>query len=337
MYQGCVTVTDKLIYPLLSRSVPAPAGASQAVQRTILETPVPNVTDWQSISPQSVGEWSAFIKEMDDAELSFIETHFACESLRIESAEIRGVPVYWITPPVIDAEFKRKLFLVAHGGAYVAGAGKAGLSEAMLIASRLKVPVLAIDYRMPPEHPFPAGLDDIVTVYTQLLEGRPANSMALGGSSAGGGLALACLHRLKGLGLQLPGAVFAGTPWTDLTKTGDSYYCNEGLDRALVSYEGVLAAAAKLYVADGEFKDPLVSPIYGEFEGFPPVLLATGSRDLFLSCTIRAHTKLRMAGVTADLLVFEGQSHGDYALLVDSPESGLFYAEMKSFLLQHLQ
>ena len=126
-------------------------------------------------------------------------------------------------------------------------------------------------------------------------------------------------------------------PWTDLTKTGDSYYTNEGVDRLLVTYDGLLEGAARLYAGDHDLKDPLISPIYGDFHGFPPTFLVTGTRDLFLSCTVRAHTALRAAGAVADILVFEGVSHGDYATEADSPESKQTYAELNAFLLQHLQ
>ncbi|MDA7585887.1 alpha/beta hydrolase [Luminiphilus sp.] len=329
-------MTRKTMYTLHSRSVPGPGGASQEVQKAISETPVPDVAKWQKIAPESPAQWAELIAQMDEAEKSFIADYLSKAKVAVEPDKIGGVPVYHVSPAKVEVRLESQLFVLVHGGGYVSGAGEAGLAEAMLIASQAGVRVLAIDYRMPPAHPFPAGLDDVVEVYGHLLGKRPAKSIVLGGSSAGGGLALASVHRFKEDGLELPGAVFAGTPWSDLTKTGDSYYVNEGLDRALVSYEGVLAAAAELYAGKNDLTNALISPIYGEFEGFPPVLLISGSRDLFLSCTIRAHAKLRLAAVIADLLVFEGISHGDYAFLLDSPESRLYYKELKSFMLQHL-
>jgi acetyl esterase/lipase len=139
------------------------------------------------------------------------------------------------------------------------------------------------------------------------------------------------------LGIDVPGALYAGTPWADLTKTGDSYIINQGVDRLLITYDGLLAGAARLYAGDLDLKDPLLSPVYGEFHGFPPTFLVTGTRDLFLSNTARVHTKIRAAGVVADLLVYEGVSHGDYAFEPTSPESLMTYAELNAFLLRHLQ
>ncbi len=114
--------------------------------------------------------------------------------------------------------------------------------------------------------------------------------MALGGTSAGGGLALAATQKLRQLGLDLPGALWAGTPWADLTKTGDSQFTNEGIDRMLVTYDGILEAAAKLYAGSQDLKTTLISPVYGTFEGFLPTYLVTGTRDLFLSDTVRVHS-----------------------------------------------
>ncbi len=160
--------------------------------------------------------------------------------------------------------------------------------------------------------------------------------MALGGTSAGGGLTLASIHRFKELGLELPGALWAGTPWTDLTKTGDSHFTNEGIDRALVTYDGLLEGAAKLYANGHDLKSPLISPVYGDFEAFPPTYLVTGTRDLFLSDVVRVHRKMRVAGVIAELNVYEGVSHAEY-LFAGSPELQQAFAELAAFLMRHLE
>ena len=190
---------------------------------------------------------------------------------------------------------------------------------------------------MPPEHPFPAAVEDVVSVYKHLLESRSAKSIAIGGTSAGGGLSLAAVHRFIALGLDVPGAIYAGTPWADLTKTSDSLFTNEGLDRILVTYDGFLGAAARLYADGHDMKDPLISPVYGDFEGFPPTYLITGTRDMFLSDTARTHRKLRAAGVVADLHVYEGVAHADYLILVGSPESEDVFAEVSAFFKKHLE
>lgn len=316
--------------------LPAPAGASDVLADSIRNTPAPDVAAMRQLIPSSEAEWVAGVEERDEKGRAIVRVLVDQLALTVEKEHIGGVGTHHVTPPEIDRRHQDHLFIYVHGGAYVLNAGEAGLAEAMLIAARTKMPVLSIDYRMPPQHPFPAGLDDVVAVWEQVLATHSATSVALGGVSAGSGLVLAAVHKLIGAGHQTPGALYAGTPWTDLTRTGDSYYTNEGVDRGLVSYDGILASAARLYAGAHDLTDPLISPVYGDFTGFPPTFLVTGTRDLFLSNTVRVHTKLRAAGVTADLLVFEGVSHGDYALEPTSPESLLTYAELDTFLLQHL-
>ena len=316
--------------------VPAPAGASDVLADLIRNTPAPDVDAIRQLIPRNEAEWVAAAEERNEENRTTVRPLADQLGVTIEQDHIGGAGTHWVTPPKIDPRHQDHLFVYAHGGAYVLNAGEAGLPEAMLIAARTNIPVLSIDYRMPPQHPFPAGLDDVVAVWEHVLASHSATSVALGGVSAGGGLILAAVHELIGAGHQTPGALYAGTPWTDLTRTGDSYYTNEGVDRLLVTYDGILAAAARLYAGSHDLTDPLISPVYGDFTGFPPTFLVTGTRDLFLSNTVRTHTKLRAAGVTADLLVFEGVSHGDYAAEAASPESFLTYAELDTFLLQHL-
>jgi acetyl esterase/lipase len=125
-------------------------------------------------------------------------------------------------------------------------------------------------------------------------------------------LALAAVHQFKALDLPLPGAIFAGTPWADLTKTGDTLFTNEGLDRVIVTYDGTPRAAARLYAGSHSMRDPLISPVYGSFERFPPTILISGTRDMLLSDTVRTHQKLLAAGTVAELHVFEAHSHAEY-------------------------
>ncbi len=316
--------------------LPASAGASDVMADSIRNTPAPDAEAIRQLIPRSEAEWVAAVEKRNEWNRANVPMLADQLSVTFEQEHIGGVDTFRVMPPEIDRRHQDHLFIYVHGGGYVLNAGEAGLPEAMLIAARTKMPVLSIDYRMPPQHPFPAGLDDVLAVWEHVLATHSATSVALGGVSAGSGLVLAAVHKLIGAGHQTPGALYAGTPWSDLTRTGDSYYTNEGVDRLLVTYDGILASAARLYAGSHDLTDPLISPIYGDFTGFPPTFLVTGTRDLFLSNTVRAHTKLRAAGVTADLLVFEGVSHGDYALEATSPESLLTYAELNSFLLQHL-
>jgi acetyl esterase/lipase len=325
------------VWKIGSRRLPVPAHVSEVMQESLLKTPVPDVEAAKKSTPQKREQWEAFIKEKDTHAAAGVQALAEQLSVTVVQESIDGVNVYRVTPADIDAKHKNHLFVHLHGGAYVLNSGVAGTAGAVLIAARTKMAMLSIDYRMPPGHPFPAGLDDVVTVYKRLLKDQAAKSIALGGISAGGGLTLASTHKFIQLGLEVPGALFAGTPWADLTKTGDSYFTNEGIDRLLVTYDGLLHGAAHLYASGHDLKDPLISPVYGSFHGFPPTYLITGTRDLFLSATARTHRKLRAAGVEADLHVYESQSHGDYFAVMNSPESHEHYTELNAFLLKHLK
>ena len=325
-------------WTLGSRTLSAPAAASEALRAAIANTPQPDVAQYiRQTTFTTKEEWFQFITAMGVANAQRAEALAKRWSVTITEDEIAGVTVRTVTPSAIDPANNDRLFVHVHGGAYVLSAGRAGLPEAILIAHRAKIPVLSIDYRMPPEHPFPAAIDDVVAVWKSLLKDRDAKSMALGGSSAGGGLTLASTLRLMELGLQTSGAIWVGTPWSDLTKTGDSLFTNEGMDWVLVTYDGLLEGAAKLYADGRDLKTPLISPVYGEFEGFPPTQLVSGTRDLFLSDVVRVHRKMRVAGVVADLNVYEGLSHGEYVAVVDSPESQQAFGDLRAFLLRHLK
>ena len=149
-------------------------------------------------------------------------------------------------------------------------------------------------------------------------------------------MTLAMILRAKKEGLPLPAAIAPGSPWSDLTETGDTYKTNEWVDNVIVSYGGYLSRAALLYANGHDLKDPQLSPIYGDFHGFPPAILTSGTRDLFLSLTVLTHRKLRQAGVEASLQVFEGMSHAQYNFDPYAPETKEIFMEIASFFDKHL-
>jgi len=256
--------------------------------------------------------------------------------VHVTAGTMAGIKVYVVNPMAGAERSGRRAFVYVHGGAYISGAGEAGLDEAILIAYHTGMKVISVDYRMPPDSPFPAAVDDSVAVWKEVIrECKPAN-VGLGGTSAGGGLALAVVLRLKELKLPLPGAIYAGTPWADLTNSGDSTAVNDHVDSALSGGNEWLLAAGRWYAGGHDMRDPLISPVFGDFSKFPPTILLTGTRDFLLSDTVRVHRKLRLAGVEANLHVFEAMSHADYATLPDSPESREAYREIALFLDKHL-
>ena len=249
---------------------------------------------------------------------------------------IGGVKVFLVTPESVPEANRDRLLVHVHGGGYVLGPGEAGTREAILMAGYGRMRILSVDYRMPPDFPYPAALDDAMAVWKEITGTTDPKKLAIFATSTGGGMTLAMVLRAKKEELPLPAAIAPGTPWSDMTKTGDTYLTDEQLDGVLVSYDGWLGDAAKLYANGHDLKDPMLSPVYGDFEGFPPTILTSGTRDLFLSNTVRVHRKLRAAGVEAELHVFEGQSHAQYYADPYAPETKEHFRELTQFFDKHL-
>lgn len=247
---------------------------------------------------------------------------------------IAGVECFLLTPNDLPAANRQRLLVHLHGGGYVAGAGSVGTIEGIIMAGHARTPVLSIDYRMPPDFPHPAAVNDAIAVWKALVQTRDPKRMAVFGTSSGGGLTLAMIQLAIQQRLPLPAAIAPGTPWADLSRTGDSYFINDGIDA--LQYEGALEVMARLYAKGLDLRDPRVSPVYGEFTGFPPAILTSGTRDLFLSNTVRVNQKMREAGVETRLQVFEGQTHGAYFVLAfladeEPPETRLAFSEIAKF------
>jgi acetyl esterase/lipase len=317
-----------------SRELPLPRGASEALRDSIASTPQPDLSGEPLLSSDEAAlrELVAQADAITTEGVQILRDHVGAS---VTPDVIDGVDVFNIAPAELDPRHEDHLFIYVHGGAYVLNAGEAGTAEAIVIAHRLGIRAVSIDYRMAPDHPLPAGVDDVMAVYRHIVGGRPATSVALGGSSGGGNLSTVVVQQAVRDGVAVPGVLYLGTPGNDMTDVGDSLYINRGIDRNLPSYDDYVNAV-RFHANGRDLADPMVSPIYGSFDGFPPTMLVTGTRDLLLSATVRTHIAIRGAGSIADLLVFEGVAHGDYANPLDSPESRLAYAELNRFVLEHL-
>jgi len=313
-----------------AKAVPVPSTVSPQLRRLIARPVAPLPT------PKTPDGWRGLQRAVDAAGAEAARATAKALGATIEATKVGGVRCYRVTPKLVAADRGNRLLVHLHLGAYVFGAGEAATQEALLVADACQTRVLSVDYRMPPDHPFPAALDDAVAVWKALLSDHDPKKTALFGTSAGGGLSMATVLRLKELKLALPGAMFVGTPASDCSKTGDSWFLNAEVDRVLGRYEGLVEDALKLYANGRNLKQSLVSPIYGDLAGFPPTILISGTRDLILSNTIRAHRKMRRAGVTAELHVYEGQSHADYLTSYPSAESRDALNEIARFFDKHL-
>lgn len=300
---------------------PGPAhlsdAARAAIEQPIVRVPFPAVDDragWE----QHVRGVNGFLSTV----LPQVEL-----PLRSELQHPGGVPTYVITPHA--AADDSPVYLDIHGGALLYGGGDLTRVIGEFGAMGTGLVHWAVDYRMPPADPFPAGLEDLVTVYRALLDTREPSQIVIGGGSAGGNLAAALTLRIKAADLPMPAALVLLTPQVDLTESGDTFTTLVDVSVGLQS----LMDVNLLYAAGRPLEDPYLSPLFGDLGGFPPTLLITGTRDLFLSNTVRMHRALREAGVFADLHVIDARPHVGFG---GAPEEQAVSAEIRAFVRVHV-
>ena len=314
-----------------ARPLPVPDTVSPELQARIApglpagwDTIPGDAAAWRKLAAESAAEVAPVLPKLRNS-----------LGLSVEKGVIAGVPVFTITPANLPSANRNRLLMHLHGGGYVLFPGEAGAGEGMLMAGYGGFKVVSVDFRMLPDHPFPAPLDDATAVWRALVAEHDPRTMGVFGTSSGGGLTLALMLRLKAEGLPLPAAIGPGSPWADLTGNGNSAMANALVDNVLVSNTGWVGTAATLYAAGHDIRDPQISPIFGDFRGLPPAILTSGTRDLFLSNTVRSYRKLRQAGVDAALQVFEAQSHAQF-LNSFVPETEEAMKEIAGFLAARL-
>jgi acetyl esterase/lipase len=319
---------------LPDRTIPSPVGVSPEMTSIIASRQIPPDLPL----PATTEEWLEFQELFDEPGGELARQGAKHLGATYEVQEIAGVRTYVVTPEKINERFADRVFVHVHGGAFVFGGGDSAMREAVWAAHGLGAKVVSVDYRRPPLHPFPAAIEDVIAVWQEVTKDQSAVKTALFGTSAGGNITLAVVLKLKETGKPLPGAVFAGTPATDLENTTDTWYTFEGLD-PLGGREGLIAATFNLYASGEDLSNPLLSPVNGDLEGFPPTILISGTRDLLLSDTVRMHRALRSAGVAADLHVYDGQAHGDYIqnLIRHVPEAEDAQRELFEFFDKYLK
>jgi epsilon-lactone hydrolase len=229
--------------------------------------------------------------------------------LRTRDVRVEPVPGRvsgeWITPPSSD----RGVIMYLHGGGYVACSAATDRPIAAGLARLTGRRVFSPEYRLAPEHRFPAALDDAVAAYRWVLgQGVPARSLTVAGTSAGGGLALATLLRVRDEGTPLPMSAVCFSPWTDLACTGESLRQNEG--RCAMFRRANITDFARVYLGDASPQNPYASPVFGDLGGLPPLLLQVASDELLLDDSRRIHDNIRKAGGVCRLEVFDGVFHG---------------------------
>lgn len=281
-------------------------------------------------APDDLAGWQARAEAMEAplrAQLAAVDP--PAEVLGQRLVDIDGVPTYVLVPAGVD-EATAPIVVEYHGGALLIGGGdlawKMAIARARSVAAVTWVP----DYRMPPAHRYPAALDDCWAVYQHALTQRSAEQVALTGPSAGGNLAAAVVHRALDTDVPAPAALVLLSPELDLTESGDTFSTVLGHDLLKP-----LRAVNELYADGADLTHPWLSPLFGNVADFPPTFLSTGTRDLFLSNTVRMHRKLLDAGVPVELRVQEAGPHGGFG--GRAPEDAVLLRDVATFLTAHLQ
>ena len=251
--------------------------------------------------------------------------HLVAERISMENFEMEKLS--WIdskSPWVI---------LQLHGGGYVGAMRKqykvmAGLYSEVGGGAT----VITVDYRVAPEHPFPAALEDAMAAYEWILDqGYKPDQIVFAGDSAGGGLAMALCHTLKSMWRSLPAGIIAMSPWADLTASGSSYTDNYDIDPVFGNDRSELVFTNP-YIGDANPRDPRISSAFGDFTGFPPMLIQVGTNEMLLSDSITVAEKARSAGVKVRFTKYQGMFHVFQMAGTIMQESKQAWAEVKRFL-----
>ncbi|HSD10588.1 MAG TPA: alpha/beta hydrolase fold domain-containing protein [Candidatus Binatia bacterium] len=269
-----------------------------------------------------------YAAQLEQLTRGLLQTH----PVEVERKTMAGVPVALVTPTQTSPHAAGRLLINVHSGAFIRGAGS--IVEAIQMAHRTGLPAVAIDYRLAPEHPYPAAVDDTVAVYRELLKTYEPRHIALYGSSAGAVLTAQASVRARQLGLPLPAALgfFSGT--ADFSRPGDTeaFFSLGGLAPVVAP----VAMQARAYLAGNSLTDPVMSPLFADLEGFSPTLLMTGTRDFFLSATANFHRALLRAGVPAELVVFDAMPH-EHWMQPGVPEAEEALDLQARFLAEHVR
>src|SRR5437763_10027646 len=318
----------------LARTIPVPRSVSPEAQAA-LALAAPAVAR-RLASPEGFpavddnAGWKARIAEMDAAIATGFVARAGASPVDVEKRRIGDVEVFVLTPEGADTSDSAPIYYDIHGGALIAGGGDVCRMMAIGSAARTRLYTWSVDYRMPPDFPYPTPLDDCLAVYRALLELKPADRIVVGGASAGGNLAAALMLKAQAEGLPMPACLVLISPEVDLTESGDTFDTNEGVDTVLVNR---LTSSIALYANGHDLTDPFLSPLFADVRRFPPTFLQSGPRDLLLSNTVRTPRALRAANVEAALHVWEAMPHGGF---FGAPEDVELAEEIRKFIAKHV-
>ena len=262
------------------------------------------VRRWMKRKPAGEPQLVEFTRKVMQPPAWMIRFHSRAVRIELTGPPINGE---WIFPPNLSQG--ERLIYYLHGGGYVSGSAKSCRPITATLSRCLKARIFALDYRLAPEHRFPAAFDDALAGYRWLIStGIDPRLIAVVGDSAGGGLALALTMKLRDGGEALPGSVVCMSPWTDMAGTGRSVIANSERDPMFSADD--IERYASAYLGAESRQTPLASPLYGEFAGLPPLLTHVGESEVLLDDARNAHDKMLAAGGVSELRIFKGVPHG---------------------------
>lgn len=224
---------------------------------------------------------------------------------RRERVDAGGARAEWFVAP---NAVRDRVVMYLHGGGYVFGSAKSHAALAAQLSASAQARVLFVEYRLAPEHPFPAAIEDSVAAYRWLLaQGFTPAHIAIGGDSAGGGLTFATLLSIKQAGLPMPACAITLSPWVDMEASGESMKTKAAEDP--IVQMPLLQQLVGMVFPNGNLRDPLASPLHGDLQGLPPLLIQVGSRECLLDDAVRIAERAKRAGVPAELDIWPGQIH----------------------------
>jgi monoterpene epsilon-lactone hydrolase len=228
------------------------------------------------------------------------------DDVKLSPADADGVPAEWSIVPASDPS---RVLMFFHGGGYCSGSARSHRRMVTEAGRAARVRTLAVEYRLAPEHPFPAAYDDALTAWNFLRkQGIAAEHIAVGGDSAGGGLTVALINRLRAMGEAQPACAWLASPWTDLTMSGATMTSKDSADPLI--HKPYLEELAAAYILAGiERKDPRVSPLFSDLTGFPPTLIQVGSEETLLADSVRFAEAAGAARVAVTLQIWPDMIH----------------------------
>ena len=319
---------------LVTSSIAQESHPAQSIPSTIspeaqefLRNPPPRLP-----SPKTPAEWKALRDSIEERERPRSKAAAETLAAKVEVRVMNGVRVHVITPKRFREADADKALIHIHGGGYCVYSSESTYFISATMADCTGLRVYCIDYRLAPEHPFPAGLDDCLTAYRAITQEVTPAKIGMFGVSAGGSMILAMVVKAQQESLPMPGAIAGMSPGSvDFTNPGDSGITLNGKDPVLTA--DAVPFFGRAYAGDKNLRDPLISPVYAKYSAeFPPTIIQTGTRDIFLSGCARLYRTMKDSGVDVELSVWEGMWHGFHVFPNTTyPEAQAAFHELAQF------